>query len=81
MNIPEIKVMKDPEVLGEHFKGSYCQGKPYLDLEARSKGMKEGNPASGCTEAVFNLSKFFLINAFRLKITVFHILSKVQNLR
>ena len=84
MNIPELKVMKDPEVFGEIFrvvKGPYCWGKPYLDLEARSKGMEEGNPPSGCTEAVFNLSKFFVINAFRLKITVFHILIKVQNLR
>ena len=69
MNIPELKVMKDPEVFGEIFKvvkGPYCWGKPYLDLEARSKGMEEGNPPSGCTEAVFNLSKFFVINAFRL---------------
>ena len=84
MNIPELKVMKDPEVFGEIFKvvkGPYCWGKPYLDLEARSKGKEEGNLPSGCTEAVFNLSKFFVINAFRLKITVFHILIKVQNLR
>ena len=84
MNIPELKVMKDPEVFGEIFKvvkGPYCWGKPYLDLEARSKGMEEGNPPSGCTEAVFHLSEFFVINAFRLKITVFHILIKVQNLR
>ena len=47
MNIPELKVMKDPEVFGEIFKvvkGPYCWGKPYLDLEARSKGMEEGNP-------------------------------------
>ena len=69
MNIPELKVMKDPEVFGEIFKvviGSYWWGKPYLDLEARSKGKEEGNLPSGCTEAVFNLSKFFVINAFRL---------------
>ena len=69
MNIPELKVMKDPEVFGEIFKvvkGPYCWGKPYLDLEARSKGKEEGNLPSGCTEAVFNLSKFFVINAFRL---------------
>ena len=33
MNIPELKVMKDPEVFGEIFKvvkGPYCWGKPYL---------------------------------------------------
>ena len=69
MNIPELKVMQDCEVFGEIFKvvkGYYCWGKPYLDLEARSKGKEEGNLPSGCTEAVFNLSKFFVINAFRL---------------
>ena len=43
MNIPELKVMKDPEVFGEIFKvvkGPYCWGKPYLDLEAGPREWK-----------------------------------------